>query len=170
MPSLARSGSALGDGPCTVRSSAGRRALHHGPPPSLPDGLRTANGNKASACYDPYTSLTWRALVLQHILQISPRNLLPVLSFSGRGESETIQCEVPLLRCDEQGGGTTLHCDVLVGPCIRKETDQVPRHPQVSQPTHFTLTYKLMSSYFGVRGVGWETYGSLETSEKVKGR
>ena len=46
----------------------------------------------------------------------------------------------------------------------------VSRDPQVSQPTHLTLTYKLMSSYFGVRGVGWETYGSLETSEKLKGR
>ena len=28
----------------------------------------------------------------------------------------------------------------------------------------------IMYSYFGVRGVGWETYGSLETSEKGKGR
>ena len=46
----------------------------------------------------------------------------------------------------------------------------VPRDPRVSQQNHFTLTYKIMYSYVGVGGVGWETYGSLETSGKGKGR
>ena len=32
----------------------------------------------------------------------------------------------PLLRCDEQGGGTTLHCDVLVGSCVREQMDRLP--------------------------------------------
>ena len=33
--------------------------------------------------------------------------------------------EVSTLRCDEQGGGITLHCDVRVGPCIREPTDHL---------------------------------------------
>ena len=36
-----------------------------------------------------------------------------------QGPAKTSQCKVVPLpcRCDEQGGGTTLQCDVLVGPC-----------------------------------------------------
>ena len=41
--------------------------------------------------------------------------------------------------------------------------------PQIFQPNHLTLTYKIMYSHFGVRGVGWVTYGSLEANEKGKG-
>ena len=33
--------------------------------------------------------------------------------------SETGHLEVTHPRCDEQGGGVTLICDVRVGPCIR---------------------------------------------------
>ena len=43
------------------------------------------------------------------------------------------------------------------------------RDPQVSQPTHLTPTCTIIYSDFGVRGVGWETFGSLETSKKGKG-
>ena len=33
--------------------------------------------------------------------------------------------EVVRPRCDDQGGGITLICDVRVGPCIREETDHL---------------------------------------------
>ena len=61
--------------------------------------------------------------------------------FSGRGDSETVHFAWGL----------------------------VSRDPQVSQPTHLTPTCKIIYSDFGVRGVGWETFGSLETSKKGKG-
>ena len=67
--------------------------MHHGLPPSLPGGLRTANGNKASAIVTMTHTLRSHgapSCYNTYYVQISPRNLPPVLSFSGRGESETI--------------------------------------------------------------------------------
>ena len=63
------------------------------------------------------------------------------LFVSGRGDSETVHVAWGLVSGD----------------------------PQVSQPTHLTPTCKIIFSDFGVRGVGWETFGSLETSKKGKG-
>ena len=79
---------------------------------------------------------------IKHVFNLSlSLSLSPSLSFSGRGDSETVHLALGL----------------------------VSRDPQVSQPTHLTPTCKHMYSYFGVRGVGWETFGSLETSKKGKG-
>ena len=61
MPSLARSRSVLGDGPCTTGSRW------------VPTGRPSNRKWQQGVCYshyDAYTSLTWRAPVLQHILQI----------------------------------------------------------------------------------------------------
>ena len=67
------------------------------------------------------------------------------LVFSGRGDSETVHFAWGL----------------------------VSRDPQVPQPTHLTPTCEIIYSYVGVRGpvrgVGWETFGSLETRKKGKG-
>ena len=49
----------------------------------------------------------------------SSSDATPLLVASG-----TDNLEVSGFRCDEQGGGI-LHCDVLVGPCIREPTNHL---------------------------------------------
>ena len=64
------------------------------------------------------TDLAW-------IMRGSARAVPPGLGESRPGLDSVEGLEVSTRRCDEQGGGTTLHCDVLVGPCIREQTNHL---------------------------------------------
>ena len=68
-----------------------------------------------------------------HLARIQPSNsFVDAILSSCRGQCGDAAegLEVSTLRCDEQGGATTLHCDVLIGPCIREQTD----HLEASTP------------------------------------
>ena len=60
--------------------------------------------------------------------------------FAPASEEEADHLEVSTLRCDEQGGGTTLQCDVLVGPCI--ETAKTTKATKTTKTTNTTKTTK----------------------------
>ena len=44
----------------------------------------------------------------------------------------------------------------------------VSREPKVSQPTPLTPKHEYINLHVGVRWVGWETCGSLETNPQAK--
>ena len=85
------------------------------------------------------TDLAW-------IMRGSARAVPPGLGESRPGLDVVEGLEVSTLRCDEQGSGTTLHCDALVGVCVREQADHLlaplltcdeqkePRHPALRCP------------------------------------